>query len=134
MAEEKSSKNGVYDVRCKGVLEVEGVRFAGIINENGKMLAGGFKHGIAPFEKDEGKFKQFLKRVIEISLWTEEDKALGDLNYIVSRRDKVVLISFPFPASKNILLVSAEPHTDIDDLAKKVTDVFDDSSLTAEIG
>jgi len=38
----------IYEVRCNDVLEQEGVRFAAIINSEGKLTAGGFKKGITP--------------------------------------------------------------------------------------
>ncbi|HEU04647.1 MAG TPA: hypothetical protein ENH95_06000, partial [Nitrosopumilus sp.] len=40
---------------------------------------------------------------------------LGELNYVACRRDKVVLVSFPFPISKHLLLVSAEPNVSIEE-------------------
>ncbi|HXW01974.1 MAG TPA: DUF6659 family protein, partial [Candidatus Nitrosotenuis sp.] len=49
---------------------------------------------------------------------------LGPINYLAARRDKLVLISFPFPVSKFVLLISAEPTVDIESVAKKVVDEF----------
>ena len=110
-------------------MEEEGIRFAGIINKEGKLVAGGFKPGIRPHEKDKEKFKRFLQRVIEISLRTEHEESLGKLNYIAARRDKLVLISFPFPVTQNILLISAEPTVDIENLSERITRIFNDSKL-----
>jgi hypothetical protein len=53
---------------------------------------------------------------------------LGPINYLAARRDKLVLISFPFPVSKFVLLISAEPNVDIENVAKKVVSVFRDVS------
>ncbi len=131
MAEEISEYR-VYEVRCKDVMEEEGVRFAGIIDESGKLLAGGFKPGVSPLEKDKEKFNRFLDRVIEISLRHEHNGTLGELNYVACRRDKVVLVSFPFPISKHLLLVSAEPNVSIEKLAEKICKIFGDSKLFSE--
>ena len=131
MAEEVS-EHRVYEVRCKDAMEEKGVRFAGIINESGKLLAGGFKPGISPLEKDKEKFNQFLDRVIEISLRREHKGTLGELNYVACRRDKVVLISFPFPISGHLLLVSAEPNVSIEKLAEKICEIFGGSKLFSE--
>jgi len=113
-------------------MEEEGVRFAGIINENGKLIAGGFKPGVVPYAKDKEKFHRFLTRVVDFSLGSEHDEALGRLNYLKARRDKLVLISFPFPVSKIILLVSAEPAVDIEKLASRVSEIFSDSKLFSD--
>lgn len=129
---EEISEYKIYDVRCKDVLEEEGVRFAGILNREGKLVAGGYKLGVKPLEKDEEEFRNFMKRVIEISLRKEHEDTLGKLNYVSCRRDKVVLISFPFPVSNNILLVSAEPSVHIEKLASRVTIIFGDANLFSE--
>ena len=113
-------------------MDEEGVRFCGLVNKNGKMVAGGFKPGIDRLEKDEEKFKKFLDRVIEISLRKEHEDTLGKLNYVACRRNKIVLISFPFPVSDHILLVSAKPSVNIEELAKKICRVFSDSSIFSE--
>lgn len=126
---EEVSEYGVFDIRCKDVLEEEGVRYAGLLNEQGKTIAGGFKPGIVKLEKDQIKFKNFVDRVIEISLRTENEDALGKLNYVSCRRDKVILLSFPFPVSRNVLLISAEPTVNIEKLAKRVAQIFGDSNL-----
>ncbi len=129
---EKVSEYKIYEVRCKDAMEEEGVRFAGIIDESGKLLAGGFKPGVSPLEKDKEKFNQFMDRVIEISLRQEHKGTLGELNYVACRRDKVVLVSFPFPISRHLLLVSAEPNVNIEKLADKICKIFGDSKLFSE--
>ncbi|MFB5618878.1 MAG: DUF6659 family protein, partial [Candidatus Nitrosomaritimum aestuariumsis] len=48
----------------------------------------------------------------------------GPINYIAARRDKAVLVSFPFPISQIALLISAEPNLNIENLAKKVVEIF----------
>lgn len=69
-----------------------------------------------------------MEFVSKISLRKEFDKTLGPINYLVARRDKVVLISFPFPFSKFALLISAEPQVEIEKLAKKIVKIFSDEA------
>ncbi len=72
---------------------------------------------------------------IAVDLSSKNDnfsRSLGALNYIASRRDKVILISFPFPLSEKILLVSAEPNLEIEKLASKIVNIFSDSSITSD--
>ncbi len=47
-------------------------------------------------------------------------------NYLAARRDKAVLVSFPFPITQILLLISAEPTVNIENLAKKVVEIFTD--------
>jgi len=73
-----------------------------------------------------------MRFVSKMSLRKEYDDSLGPINYLVARRDKAVLISFPFPLSGILLLVSAEPTVDIENLASKVIKIFGDSSISSE--
>ena len=116
--------NQIYDDKCERLLQEDEVRFAGIINDQGTLISGGFKKGLTPLEGDETKLKSFMEFVSNISIRTEFDESLGPINYLAARRDKAVLISFPFPVSKIVLLISANPSVEIEKLAKKVVDIF----------
>jgi len=132
MMSNQNTKFSIYDIRCKDLLDEEEIRFAGIINEDGDLVGGGFKKGLVPLESDQEKLKSFMKFVSKMSLRKEYDDSLGPINYLVARRDKAVLISFPFPLSGILLLVSAEPTVDIENLASKVIKIFGDSSISSE--
>ena len=114
----------IYDEKCKKLLDEDDIRFAGIINENGKLVSGGFKKEIIPLEADENRLKSFMEFVSKVSIRKEYDETLGPINYLAARRDKAVLVSFPFPVSKFVLLISANPSADIEKLAKQVVDIF----------
>ena len=116
----------IYDEKCKKLLDETEIRFAGIINEYGKLISGGFKEGLTPLEDDETKLQSFMEFVSKVSIRKEFDESLGPINYLAARRDKAVLVSFPFPVSKILLLISAEPTVDIENLAAKVVDIFTD--------
>ncbi len=120
----KEMINQIYDDKCERLLQEDEVRFAGIINEQGTLISGGFNKGLVPLEGDEKKLKSFMEFVSSISIRKEFDESLGPINYLAARRDKAVLVSFPFPVSKIILLISANPSVDIEKLAKKVVDIF----------
>ena len=123
----------IFEPRCKEVQYHSGVRFAAIIDKDGNKIAGGFTEGVSPYEGDENNLHDFYKFAVDISLRTDHlSDSLGHLNYIASRRDKVILISFPFPISSNILLISAEPGLDIENLALDVVKIFSSESLSAD--
>lgn len=124
MSSEDIANLQIYEKKCNELLQDAEIRFAGIINEHGKLIAGGFKTGISPLEGDETKLNEFMEFVSKVSIRKNFDISLGPINYLAARRDKAVLISFPFPISKILLLVSAEPIVDIEELARKVVKVF----------
>ena len=132
MINDQNTKFQIYDVRCKDLLDEDGVRFAGIINETGNLIYGGFKKGLLPLESDPKKLDSFMKFVSEISLRKEYQDSLGPINYLIARRDKIVLISFPFPLNNILLLISAERSVDIENLASKVVKIFGGSSLSSD--
>ena len=116
----------LYEKKCNNLLEESEIRFAGIVDKDGKLVAGGFKEGLTPYEDDETKLQEFFKFVSKASIRKEFDESLGPINYIAARRDKAVLVSFPFPVTQILLLISAEPTVNIESLAKKVIQIFTD--------
>ena len=124
MSEISESSLQLYDQKCKILLNEPEIRFAGIVSKEGKLLLGGFKEGLIPYENDETKLQAFFNFVSKASIRKEFDESLGPINYIAARRDKAVLVSFPFPISQILLLISAEPNTNIENLAKKVVEIF----------
>lgn len=124
MSEINEASLQLYDQKCKILLKEPEIRFAGIVSKEGKLLLGGFKEGLIPYENDETKLQAFFNFVSKASIRKEFDESLGPINYIAARRDKAVLVSFPFPISQILLLISAEPNTNIENLAKKVVEIF----------
>jgi hypothetical protein len=116
----------LFDEKCNRLLGESEIRFAGIVDKDGKLIAGGFKEGITPYENDETKLQSFFEFVSNASIRKEFDESLGPINYIAARRDKAVLVSFPFPITQILLLISAEPTVNIEILAKKVIEIFTD--------
>jgi len=114
----------IYDEKCKRLFEEDAIRFAGILDEKGEIISGGFKPGLTPLEGDEVKLKSFMEFVSKASIRKEFDQSLGPINYLAARRDKAVLISFPFPVSRTTLLISAEPSANIEILAAHVVEIF----------
>jgi hypothetical protein len=124
LSEQNESSLQLFDEKCKILLNEPEIRFAGIITKEGSLVSGGFKEGLTPYENDETKLQAFYNFVSKASIRKEFDESLGPINYIAARRDKAVLVSFPFPISHILLLISAEPSINIENLAKKVVEIF----------
>jgi len=127
MADNDTVSN-LFSTKCAKLLEEPEIRFSGIVDKNGELITGGFKEGLTPYEGDETKLQSFFDFVSKVSIRKEFDESLGPINYLAARRDKAVLVSFPFPVSHILLLISAEPSVNIENLAKKVVDIFSDVS------
>ena len=94
----------LYGDKCAQLQEEPEIRFAGIVDKDGQLIAGGFKEGLTPHEGDETRLQAFLEFVSKASIRKEYDESLGPINYLAARRDKAVLVSFPFPITKILLL------------------------------
>ncbi len=128
MSLSNDAKLKLYGEKCKKLLKDSDIRFAGIIDKDGKLVEGGFKENLTPYEGDETRLQSFLEFVSKASIRKEYDESLGPINYLAARRNKAVLVSFPFPITQVLLLISAEPTANIENLARKVVEIFTDVS------
>ena len=94
-----------YEKRCQDILEDDEVRFAGLLDGFGKLLAGGYKQNINPRlteEQHDSVCKELASRVAKRKKY---DMELGHVKYSASRREHVVIMSFPI-YEKVIMIVA----------------------------
>lgn len=115
---EKTNEYWILSQKCDLILQEDNIRFAGIINKMGRVVAGGFKKGIEPLVGDAELQKLYLELALRVSMRQEFDYCLGPVKYSASVREKAILMSFPL--NSNILLVSLEPHTQMDIMANRI--------------
>lgn len=94
------------------------IRFAGFIDFEGNLIKGKIREDIVPFENDEEQRKIFRELAIRVATRVKFDYSMGRVKYSASRREKLVMMSFPL--DKFILLITAEPNVNIDRLAYKI--------------
>jgi len=114
--------NSSYDQKCELLLKEPEVRFAGIIDKMGNLIAGGTKDGIKPLEDETERRKMFMEVALRVTTRSDFDHSLGEVEYSASRRKKVVVLSFPL--GKKILLISTDKNVDIDKAASKIMKIF----------
>lgn len=104
------------------IISEEEIRFAGFVNVKGELLEGSFREDIIPFESDEEQQSIFRELALRISTRKKFDYSMGPVKYSASRREKLVMMSFPL---KNmILLITAEPNVNMDRLAYKIIQIL----------
>ncbi len=118
MIKQKAHEYSSFQQSCDLLLEEKEVRFAGLINNMGNLVAGGFKDGIKPLEDEAEQRKMFMELALRVSMRMEFDYSLGPVKYSASRREKAVMLSFPI--NNNVLLVSTEPSIEIEQFAQKI--------------
>ena len=115
---EKSNEYYAFDQKCQNLLKESEIRFAGLINPMGNLVAGGMKEGLKPLEDDADMRKLYMELILRVSTRQEFDQTLGVVHYSASRREKAVVLSFPI--GNKVLLISADANVNIDETAKKI--------------
>lgn len=118
MSKEKVNEYWIFEQKCKKILQEDEIRFAGIVNRMGRLVAGGFKEGIRPLEDEEDRRKMYMELILRVSMRSEFDYSLGKVKYTASKREKAIVMSFPL--DNNVLFISAEPDISIDKTANKI--------------
>ena len=107
-----------YEQKCQTILEEDEIRFAGLLDEFGNILAGGYKQGITPRLSEE-KFQSVCKELASrVSKRKKQDSELGHVKYSASRREHVVIMSFPI--YEKVIMIVAESHINIDRFAYRI--------------
>ena len=104
------------------LLSEKEIRFAGFVNMKGNLIEGKFRGDVIPFESDEEQQKIFRELAYRISTRKKFDYSMGAVKYSASRREKLVMMSFPL--KEMVLLITAEPNVNIDRLAYKIIKIL----------
>jgi len=110
-----------WEEKCNHLLQEPQIRFAGIIDYMGNLIAGGLGTGLSSLEDEADRRKLYMELILRVTTRQEFDQSLGEVYYSASRRKKALMLSFPL--DNKVLLVSAEPSLRIDDTAKKIKEI-----------
>lgn len=111
-----------YKKKCELLLQIPDIRFAGLIDPMGNLIAGGFRPDVEPLKDENERKKMFMEVVLRQRTREDFDDNLGPVEYAAARRKNVLVLSFPM--GKNVLLISTEKHLDTDRTAKKIMDIW----------
>ena len=111
-----------YDKKCQKILEEPEIRFAALLDDSGNILAGGFKQGMTP-RLSEDRFEMVRKELASrVAKRKKDDQQLGHVKYSASRREHVVIMSFPI--FHNVVMIVAESHINIDRFAYRIISIL----------
>lgn len=111
------------DTKCNEILrEDDKIRFVGVINNLGNLVAGGFKAGITQLVDDKKTKMLYMQMVLEISMRRDFDDTLGCVNYIAANRNNALMITIPF--NQYVVLVSAESIASVEKIVTRIIMVF----------
>jgi len=107
---------------CQKVLELPKVRFVGVLNPMGKKIAGGFKEGVTSFLPDKDNQRMYVQLMLEYMMRKDFDKQLGEIDYIVSRRTNLTMISIP--TNEYLVLISCQRDANAQEIINHVNSAF----------
>lgn len=112
-----------YNKICNDIKSLDQkIRFAGIINERGRLVAGGMKENVEPLENEKDDEMIFMELALRVKMRKEFDKQLGMVNFALASRERALAISFPI--NNDILYVVSEPDADYATLPKKIQKII----------
>ena len=121
-----SSKIYDYTKICDTIKSLDQkVRFAGVINERGRLVGGGMKENVEPLESEKDDEMIFMELALRVKMRKEFDKQLGPVNFALASRQRALAMSFIL--NDDILYVVSEPDADYGELPKKILDVIQKS-------
>ena len=113
-----------YNKLCTDVQNVDPkIRFAGVINPRGRLVAGGMKEGIEPLENSKDDEMLFMELALRVRMRQEFDKQLGKVKFSMSQRENALAMSFPIGV-EDALDVYAEPDADYGEIPSKILKII----------
>lgn len=108
-----------YSMMCKKVHELDSkIRFAGIVNERGRLVAGGMREDLDNLVDVRADEMLFVELALRVKMRKEFDQYFGKAQYTTTKRDKGNVMSFPM--NTDILFVFTEPDLDICNLPVQI--------------
>jgi len=104
--------------KCYSLLSDEEIRFVGIIDSMGNLIAGGISKGVDYLETDEERRKLYMQIALETSMRKDFDDTLGKINYVTTNRDNILMIIVPMHSYA--VLISAKPTSITEQIISKV--------------
>jgi hypothetical protein len=102
------SNNNKLEKLCNDIFVLNpSIRFAGVVNRMGTLVAGGMRQSVKSMEDKEDSSKLYLESALRSEMRKDFDKYFGKTIYSFSEREKIKVASFPLD-NDHLLRVSIE--------------------------
>ena len=113
-----------WESASKYILSFPGIRFVGVINNMGNLVVGDYKKGITPIA-EINQYKMCMEHALELFMKKDLDDSLGPLDYIVSKRKNITIITIPMN-NNYLVLISAEPTVKVEPVIDEIIKTLKD--------
>jgi sugar lactone lactonase YvrE len=116
-----------FEKLCENVFRLhDDIRYAGIINDAGTLLAGGMRKGLDSITEDQSDELYLTQTALRKSMRQRFDDTMGRARFAYVERERISMLTFYM--DKNILVLSIEPNVDthsVMDIAKDTMELLD---------
>lgn len=99
------------------------IRFVGIVNKSGEVIAGGFQKGVEPLLEGEDEQELYVHSLSNMAVLNNFTDRLGKVCYHIAKHDKVSPMTFSL--SDGILCLSASSKADIDKIRDSILNIIE---------
>ena len=92
------------------------VRYAGVLDDTGRVVAGGMRKGISSLEPASEDLRLMTNITIQMATDKTWDQYFGKIQFTFIKREKVNMLIFGI--GSNLLLVTTQPDVDIEQIAQ----------------
>ena len=109
---------------CQKITKLDSkMRSARIINNRGHLVAGGMKKGLHSLEAQKQDEMMFMELALRVRMRHEFDREFGQVQFSLSYRDKIIVMSFPL-ANDDVCLVSSEKELEFGKIPFKILKIL----------
>ena len=113
-----------YENLCTLVQKIDSdIRFVGIINSKGRLVAGGMVSSKKRLGDRKGDEMLYMELALRVRMRREFDDDLGKVEFSMSFREKLIVMSFPIV--NDVLMVSMERKTQFEKISFKILKLVD---------
>ena len=101
----------------------EDIRYAGVIDYAGILIAGGMRKGLASMTEKDNDHLYLTQTTLRKSMREKFDNTMGKARFAYIQREKIAMLTFYM--DRNILIVSIEPNVDSHTIVDIATDTLE---------
>lgn len=108
---------------CKKIVQFNPqIRFAGIVNNNGRLVTGVSRDKIKFYVADNDSEMLFMEVALRTRMFGEFNSCMGPMNFSIHHRE--FLITMEFPIENGTIFVSAEKKLNLNEIPFKIIEII----------
>lgn len=113
-----------YEKLCKSIYALhDDIRYAGVVDETGALVAGGMKKGIDSIVDETSEELYLSQTALRRSMRERFDPSMGKARFSYVEREKISVLTIYI--NKQLLLVTLEPNIDSHTAVDIAEDILD---------